>query len=280
MEDLLPGKFNADSQAWNEGLEPVGDLALPRLTLVTYNVWFGWDHRYRRCEALLRIVQNCRADVIALQEIMPDFLEVVLEKEWVRAHYRVSDLTGDTLRPYGVLLLSRLPIARLQLYDLPGAMYRKLLVAEYRINGQTLKVAAVHLESERGSAPVRVQQLDRIFPRLQDAPHAVLMGDFNFSPMEGEEQAHIDHRYGDMWTLLGGDEPDFASDVVDLNSTLKRERMKQLLGFDRILLRSGVPGWQPQSIHLLGTEPISPEDANVFPSDHYGLTGRLKWEQE
>ena len=278
MKERLPGRFDADNQSWIEEPVPVEDLEASELTFVTYNVWFGQDHRYKRCEALLRIVRDCRADVIALQEIMPDFLEVVLEMQWVRENYYVSDLKGDTVQPYGVLLLSRLPISRLYHCEMPSNMFREMLVAEYLINGQTMKVATVHLESGRESARERVQQLDIIFPRLQDAPHTVLMGDFNFHSCAWEG-GYIDPSYGNMWDVLEGAEPDFAAAAVDLNAMLHREKMKQLLGFDRILLRSTAPGWQPQSIHLLGAEPISPEDSGVFPSDHFGLMGTVRWEE-
>jgi tyrosyl-DNA phosphodiesterase 2 len=39
--------------------------------------------------------------------------------------------------------------------------------------------------------------------------------------------------------------------------------------FDRVLLKPSE--WTPTSIELLGTEPISPEHPDVFPSDHFGL---------
>jgi hypothetical protein len=43
------------------------------------------------------------------------------------------------------------------------------------------------------------------------------------------------------------------------------------------LVRASTPGWQPKSIELLGTTPISPDYPNIFPSDHFGLVGRLEW---
>jgi tyrosyl-DNA phosphodiesterase 2 len=47
--------------------------------------------------------------------------------------------------------------------------------------------------------------------------------------------------------------------------------------FDRILVRSSTPSWQPKSIELLGTTSISPDYPNIFPSDHFGLVGKLEW---
>ena len=68
-------------------------------------------------------------------------------KEWIRENYWVSDAHGHTVTPYGVLLLSRLPILRLELHDLPSAMHRRLLLADLSVNGLTVRVGTVHLES-------------------------------------------------------------------------------------------------------------------------------------
>jgi hypothetical protein len=38
---------------------------------------------------------------------------------------------------------------------------------------------------------------------------------------------------------------------------------------DRILIRSRT--WKPKAVRLLGTEPLSTERKDLFPSDHFGL---------
>jgi hypothetical protein len=43
--------------------------------------------------------------------------------------------------------------------------------------------------------------------------------------------------------------------------------------FDRVLLKS--TNWIPSSIDMLGTEPMSPDQPDVFPSDHFGLLCQL-----
>ena len=59
---------------------------------------------------------------------------------------------------------------------------------------------------------------------------------------------------------------------------LHKNKEKQVR-FDRILLRSGSPGWRPESVRLIGTRPIDPDLPEVFPSDHFGLAGSLVWSE-
>lgn len=47
--------------------------------------------------------------------------------------------------------------------------------------------------------------------------------------------------------------------------------------FDRVLLRSGQPGWSPQAIQPLGTTAVRAEEPAIFPSDHFGLLAQLTW---
>ena len=49
-----------------------------------------------------------------LEEVTLIFLESLLSEPWVRENYFVSDYRGDTVVPYGQVLLSRFPI---QKYD-------------------------------------------------------------------------------------------------------------------------------------------------------------------
>ena len=103
------------------------------------------------------------------------------------------------------------------------------------------------------------------------------MGDFNFDPAQEAEQARVDEHYRDLWVELRGDDPGYTEDT-DINRMrlLHKSQAKQVR-FDRILLRSSRPGWKPESIEMIGTRPIAGDKPEVFPSDHFGLAGRLSW---
>jgi tyrosyl-DNA phosphodiesterase 2 len=275
---LSPGKFDPEKGIWTTKVHKEANFTAPELTVLTFNVCFTDHYLQERCEALLRIVEGCDADVICLQEVTSAYLKYILNQEWVRANYYVSDYTGGTIQRYGVLLLSRIPIVSLMLHDLPSIMGRKLLVAELRINNQIVKIATVHLESGgKLYAFARAPQLELIFSSLANSKQAILMGDFNFCSSWREENAKIDRNYQDMWAVLRSGEPGYTEDtdinLMRLEYTQKHKKVR----FDRILVRSSTPGWQPKSIELLGTNPISSDYPNVFPSDHFGLVGRLEW---
>jgi tyrosyl-DNA phosphodiesterase 2 len=273
---LTPARYNSASDAWHPA-----DAATPvraeRLRCAAFNVWFSDLAFEQRAAALLELLAGCDADVIALQEVTPRLLERILAADWVRAGYAISDHRGATVWPYGVLLLTRWTPQRLTLHPLPSEMGRKLLVAEWYLNGQRSAVATVLLESKRASAPARAAQLARIFPTLAPTQHVLLMGDFNFCASWPAEQANLDPAYLDVWPALRPGEPGYTEDTaVNLMRLNDRGRHKQVR-FDRVLLRSAVPGWQPTSIALLGDRPLGPDAPELFPSDHFGLLIRLSW---
>jgi tyrosyl-DNA phosphodiesterase 2 len=235
--------------------------------------------RYReRSKALLEIIRSCNADIIGLQEVKPELLGMILEQDWIRKDYLVSDFQGKTVGPHGVLLLSRLPIHSLVLYNLPSTLNRKLLIAELLLNSSITKIAVCHLDSRKKNAYMRVEQLTGIFPVLEDAPHAILMGDFNFDPAGTGETSNMDSRYEDMWSLLKPDNPGFTIDTNINAMRLEQKGEPKKVRFDRILVRSGSPGWRPEAIRLLGTDPLRKSNPAVFPSDHFGLMACLKWD--
>jgi tyrosyl-DNA phosphodiesterase 2 len=156
-------------------------------------------------------------------------------------------------------------------------MGRRLLVAELALNGTITSVATVHLESLRASTDTRAEQLAQIFPLLALAPHALLMGDFNFCASWVSAQAHLDPGYSDLWAALHPDELGYTEDTAINTMRLQQKGRHKHVRFDRVLLRSRQPGWSPQAIQLLGTTAIHAEAPAIFPSDHFGLLAQLTW---
>ena len=256
---------------------PEPDVSRDRIALLTWNVWFGeflWQERFA---ALLDIARACRPDIVALQEVTHRHLEQLLAVDWVRREFRISDITGSTLQPHGVLLLSRLPLRNLGLQELPSDKDRKMLVAEVGLGARSVCVGNLHLESSPQAAPVRLVQLDKILPRLQGAQRTLLMGDFNFDPVQLPEQARVDRYFRDLWAELRPDEPGFTEDTAINGMLLSSKGREKQVRFDRILLRSPVPGWIPASVQLIGTRPVTPRQPELFPSDHFGLAGSVVW---
>lgn len=276
IQSLDAFRFVPSIGAWRPaGAEP--DVARDRLVLVTYNVWFGEFRWQERFAALLDLVRDCDPDLIALQEVTPRHLQYLLADSWVRREYRLSDVTGATLQPHGVLMLSRVPLRGLGLRELSSNKDRKLLVAELGMGVRSTCVGNLHLESSASATPLRLAQLDEVLPTLQGASHRLLMGDFNFDPAQEEEQARVDAHYRDLWSALRADEPGYTEDTDINRMRLLHKNQPKQVRFDRILLRSLRPGWEPESVEMIGTRPIAEDQPEVFPSDHFGLAGRLIW---
>src|SRR4051794_17763191 len=120
---LKAARFDPTAAIW----QPTTD-ALPicttQLSCATFNVWFDRYAFEQRAAALLAILEECDVDVIALQEVTPPLLERLLATPWVRARYAISDHSGITVWPYGVLLLTRWTPQRLSFHPLPSEMGR------------------------------------------------------------------------------------------------------------------------------------------------------------
>jgi endonuclease/exonuclease/phosphatase family metal-dependent hydrolase len=232
------------------------------LRLITWNVWFGGHMFDERRDALLAELARRSPDVIALQEVTQDALRHLLAEPWVRAAYQVSE---HEVAAYDVVILSRLPIRKIAVTDLPTDMHRRLVVAELACG---LTVATVHLESTREEAHARAAQLRIIQPALATRyDDVVLVGDMNFQPDDRIENAVLDPSFVDTWPALHPDAPGYTVDTdvntmrLQVRSTPTHKRI------DRVFLRSR--RWRARSIELIGTQPIAPD--GTFISDHFGL---------
>eukprot|EP00455_Lapot_gusevi_P039395 TRINITY_DN4416_c0_g5_i2.p1 TRINITY_DN4416_c0_g5~~TRINITY_DN4416_c0_g5_i2.p1 ORF type:complete len:447 (+),score=17.96 TRINITY_DN4416_c0_g5_i2:62-1402(+) len=254
---------------------------LDDLNFLTWNVWFS-KHRWdERLPVLFKIMGDINPTFICLQEVTPDFLRSLLDCDWVRERYAVSDISGSTVSPYGVLMLCRAELWKalvgFNLYFLPTMMCRKLLVAKLRLGDTDTRVATVHLESMR-SAPVRVQQIQIAMDVLAPASNAFFMGDFNFDPSLPDciENTAMGDGFVDIWHHLYPDQ--------------KGHTHCHGGRIDRIAARTA--DFVPHNIQIIGNGtiegyrfdnngnpwPALPErqhhgpDARVrSPSDHYGL---------
>lgn len=263
-------QFNCDKKQWelidceavplSEAISsPLKNTSLDQISFVTFNVWFSPAFFEQRAEALFRIIDNLHPHFACLQEVTPRFVALLREQEWFQRDYVCSDAIGTTVNPYGVLMLTRLPVKRFVLHTLPTNMGRKLLVAETIVNGELFRVSTVHLESLQ-NPKYRKAQLNLIYPILSadGCRHSAVMGDFNFCS-ESVENANIHEDYQDVWPTVHGT----SDQAVEEGKTRGEQRL------DRILVRS--PSFKPSSIRKLGTEPISDATPHVFPSDHFGL---------
>ena len=240
------------------------------LTLVTYNILGDPVELKRRVPALMKVLQETDADVIALQEVVPWFSAAVGKEEWARA-YQMPKIKPEEAG--GQWILSKVPIEKASLHKLPGPQGRTVLIATLKVGGRRLDVATTHLESPLSDGSIRAKQIEAIQSRLRDADDTLFLGDLNFGDGEPEEKK-IDPAFVDVWKTL---KPKDAGLTWDMDSSdmakkgaFPGEKSRRL---DRILLRSSV--WKPREIRIIGDQPIVSGRKDLFPSDHFGLAGKL-----
>ncbi|KAH3767389.1 RNA 2',3'-cyclic phosphodiesterase [Pelomyxa schiedti] len=269
-----------------------------RLRLVTYNVLFDlYDaeliYTTDRIPAELLLLKNTNADIIGLQEVTPNFLRNLLEQDWVRQNYYVSDSPASaTIPSYSQVLLSKFPFSTsIQRHSL----FKRTLVGDFNIFGRILRVSVVHLTSDyqlKKESGVNVkqrrnEQLNIVFNNTPgNYNDMIVMGDFNFGEREGLDA--IDTKFFDVWQAVCPQDPGFTFDP-SLNPTACLTSVKPLPArFDRILVHS-LPSsgnsastnnyhWIAKSCSMFGKEAcLTLFNGNeIFPSDHFGVIGDLE----
>jgi len=108
-------EYDPESNAWetHRVARSQGDNAAPKLSLMTWNVWYEPVAEDFRFPAILRQIKmmSQEVDIIALQEVTPRFLAVLRHDEFVRKDWLITDrwdeahkaVLGDT--GYGIMFL-------------------------------------------------------------------------------------------------------------------------------------------------------------------------------
>ena len=253
---------------------PASALATPvrPLRVLTYNVLADPLRVDERIPPLMAVLEKADADIIALQEVAPWFVQLLHQQPWVRA-YQESKMDGMRAYPGGQYILSRYPIQSCWAEILPGQQRRTALYADIHVGDTNLRVATTHMESYLEDGPVRAAQLGRIFARLRGTEHALLLGDLNFG--DGEpESSNLNSSYEDLWLALHPGDQGFTWNIEQ--SQLAREKSfpgEPSRRLDRILLHSNA--WRGASISIVGDQPVVPGKRDLFPSDHFGLVAEL-----
>ena len=251
----------------------------PTLTVLTYNILANPTLEGERFPALLNLIEESDADVIALQEIAPWSLAKLKGEPWVQEKYHAARADGRPWVAGGQFILSKYPIEKAISKRLPGGRRRPILVATIRVKERTLAVGTVHLASPLAAGATRAQQLDAVFPLLEGTDDAILLGDFNFGDGEKPDTQHLDESYEDMWLALRPDDRGYTWNIekskMAKNGSFPGEESRRV---DRILVRSSA--WQSKSIRIIGDDPVVPGERDLFPSDHFGLVGVLAWDPE
>jgi len=169
--------------------------------IITYNVWFGKHNFENRRKAILEILKQKNSDIVCLQEVTSPFFNFLLENEFIKKNYYISD---SYINSYNVVILSKFP-TKFYILTLPSKMMRNLILGEIKIeiNGlsQNMIFSSTHLESLNNEI-YRKNQLEKIFNILNKFKNSMLVGDFNIDDnLQNSEMNYIIPNFLDSWNL-------------------------------------------------------------------------------
>ncbi|MEV0389417.1 poly(A) polymerase [Nonomuraea sp. NPDC050643] len=244
--------------------------AAPRV--LTWNtLWDRYDSDLidtaRRRPLLLAALEKADADVIALQEVEPALLWMLLATPWVRAHHTLgTDPHGQDVDDGGLLLLSRLPVREAARHELGPHKSVAAIVVDTATG--PLTVAVTHLTSDhsRDGAARRRAELAGIAEGLAGVDgDLILLGDFN----DGTDTPASALGLRDAWTeAYGSDQTPTFDPVVNPLAAIS-SRSGRAARLDRILLR-GRPRVLSATLHG-----DAPDPEGLYISDHYGVEAVL-----
>ncbi|MGW6978953.1 poly(A) polymerase [Streptomyces sp. NPDC054932] len=282
----------ADGGAWRPAESPAGGVrgatagggrgataaATTAVRLLTWNtLWDRYDApriaTARRRPLLLADLEAADADVIALQEVEPELLRMLLAAPWVRAGYTLgTDPGGRDVVECGLLVLSRLPVREAGMHLLRP--HKAVTAVTVGTAAGPLVVAATHLTSDHSEngAGRRDAELARLAEGLGGIEAGVaLLGDFN-DGRHGAEGPAAALGMRDAWSEVHGaadDTPTFdpaANPLAAVGSLSGRASR-----LDRILLRSGAA-----RVTRAALRGDSPAPEGLFISDHFGVEATVE----
>jgi endonuclease/exonuclease/phosphatase family metal-dependent hydrolase len=256
--------------------------------VATLNIWnrLGpWDERLH---AIREGVSAESPDVLALQEVvsMDGFDQAALVAEGFGYHL-VQGRHTEAMLPIGNAILSRYPVLRHEVLDLPtgGTVERRTLVhAVLDTPFGKMPVFVTHLNWKLDEGHVRELQvrfiadtLARLYPAEAEFP-PVLMGDFNAEPDADEIRflrgltslGGARAYFADAWAYAG-EGPGVTFARRNPFAAPMREPDRRI---DYIFTRTDAarPGrGEPVEAHVAFDAPR----AGVFPSDHFGVVATL-----
>ncbi|MEU8437847.1 poly(A) polymerase [Streptomyces sp. NPDC029216] len=270
----------AGGGAWRPVQAGPAAQAPARVRLLTWNtLWDRYDApriaTARRRPMLLADLAVADADVIALQEVEPALLALLLAEPWVRAGYTLgTDPDGSDVADSGLLLLSRLPVREAGLHAL--GRHKAVTAVTVDTAGGPLVVAATHLTSDHteSGAGRRSVELARLAEGLGGVGAGLaLLGDFNDGRSgDGGPAAALGLR--DAWSEVHGPADDTPTFDPGVNPLAAVGSLTGRAGrLDRILL-SSVGGARVREAALRGDTP-GPD--GLFVSDHFGVRATVEY---
>uniref|UniRef100_A0A667GZ94 Tyrosyl-DNA phosphodiesterase 2 n=1 Tax=Lynx canadensis TaxID=61383 RepID=A0A667GZ94_LYNCA len=226
-------------------------------SFITWNVdGLDLNNLQERARGVCSYLTLYSPDVIFLQEVIPPYCSYLKKRA---SSYEI--ITGNTL-----CLTVKFKIILTTIF----------ILLQASVSGNELCLMTSHLESTRGHAKERMNQLKMVLKKMQEVPASatvIFAGDTNLRDHEVTKCGGLPGNILDVWEFLGKPKHCQYTWDTQMNSNLGISATCKLR-FDRIFFRTAAESGHivPQSLDLLGLEKL---DCGRFPSDHWGLLCNL-----
>ena len=279
------------------------------ISIIEYNV-FGalkYDKKPYDVDSRFELLKNeidKKADFIILHEVSKKILLKLMDLDWIRKDYYLSEFNTERVNIlYGIgsVILSKIPFQEFRSYVLPGYDMYSLSLGIFLINDKKYVLCGAQYHSSKEFYQFRKAQFHatlEILKKLKENENImnfIWASDFNYDLNnsstweEGKYMSQLLERYTlnyvwkDAWCKGNGFTEDTEVnemrkymksnskriDEVPFNiSNIESEKKKQVR-FDAILYNG--ENLKTTNIEIIGTEGTKIKGVNIWPSDHFGL---------
>jgi endonuclease/exonuclease/phosphatase family metal-dependent hydrolase len=249
---------------------------MPRVTVATLNLLNRMGQWEKRFPLVVEQLAALAPDIIGLQEVdlgIDQGMQIsraVNKTLGDRPHYRIKHATSPGVRAavFGIGTLARVECLEHEILDLM-TFDRIAQRMVYAVEGERFALVNTHLHHPVEAAPERVAQAEYLLAWLdrQEPLPTVLSGDFN--AYEGEETVSLlKSRFRSAHEAIHGREPDktWPTPVNTWDNSPAGTLDYIYVSPEFRVLDAGLAFHTP-----------SPDDQNLYPSDHLGLFATLEW---
>ena len=267
---------------------------MPAFRLITFNLL---NDRSRWAQRRLLVVDQFAAlqpDLIALQEVTPtpDNNAQWLADRLGGYHVSYCPFHGEKRDREGIAILSRWPIHQAHSIEL-ATQSRVAHSIEISFPTRTLIVATTHLHWWPGESSERDRQAQQIIGWLKPfvVDHAVIVcGDFNGVPDTRAIRLMRDH-FSSAFALVHGHEPEYTCPTPLTVGTIRTARDVWRTIRRKVVAMAANNPFKPwrgtldyifvnQHVRVSDCQVVlnqpAPDDARLYPSDHFGLMAEIE----
>jgi len=279
-QEVVPSQDADTSLSVDEGLRAGLLTTEPpaTLTMVSWNIQGLEDNNLKkRTKAVCKILETEKADIVFLQEVVPETFSYIESK--LSGYDCIAGQDGDYFVAT-LLRVGRVYRDNSSVTNYPGTrMGRHLLHVQAHCGQAKFDLLNTHLESTKEHAEERKVQLKHCLDHTARAPGdrtVVFGGDLNLRDSELVEVGGLPPGTGDCWQTCGSrKEVQFTWDMNRNTNIDFPGKWKPRCRFDRVYLKSSsqLPV-NAGHFGLIGLQKIF--GTASFPSDHWGLLVKLQ----